>query len=147
MIAHFWQRVPDGVDMAAAVASARSIRAAWPEARRTYLRFGDEGYSGCNLFAVMTPGARRTIEFWQRAESRRKRPLALIRLLGAAATLRFVLGRLSLEAAADYLGRLTATRLAAVVLPFPDAAVDVDKPEDIVLAQRILDARQYAGGP
>lgn len=144
MIVQFWRRVPDGTDAAVAVASASAIREAWPDARRTYLEFSDGGYSGCNLFAVMTARAQRAIEFWRRVEINRKRPMAMVRLLGVSATLRFALGRLSLEEAVISLSRLTGTRLAAITLPFPEAAVDVDKPEDLALAQRILDLRHAA---
>lgn len=141
MVHDFWRRVPDDADAAAAVASARTIRAAWPETRRTYLPFADDAYSGCNLFAIRTAQAQRALEFWRRVEERRKQPLAMIRLLGVAATLRFLLGRLSLAAAADHLGRLTQTRLTVITLPFAEAAIDVDKADDLTLVRQILESR------
>jgi GTP:adenosylcobinamide-phosphate guanylyltransferase len=141
MILAFWRRVPEEADLAAAVASAKIIRRAWPETRRTYLPFADDRYSGCNLFAINTVRAQRVLEFWQQVEARRKRPLAMIRLLGPLATLRFLLKRMTLAAAVEHLGALTDTRLAAIPLPFADAAIDVDKPDDLVLARRILARR------
>lgn len=147
MIAHFWHRIPASVDGAAAVAPASMIRTAWPEARRTYLEFRDGGYSGCNLFAVMTGEAHAAIELWQRVEAVRKQPMAMMRLLGSVAALRFFLGWMSLDAAIARLSRLTRTRLAAVALPYPDAAIDIDKPEDLALAQRIFEVRSGGAAP
>lgn len=141
MIGYFWQHVPAGVDAAAAVASASIIRKAWPKAQRTYLRFNDGSYSGCNLFAMMTSRAEAAVAFWQRAEARRKHPAAMMRLLGPVAVLRFLLGAMSLTAAVEHLGRRTGTRLAAIDLPFAEAAVDVDKAEDLALARQILEQR------
>ena len=36
------------------------------------------------------------------------------------------------------LGRRTGTRLAAVEMPFAEAAIDVDKPADLALAEAVL---------
>jgi GTP:adenosylcobinamide-phosphate guanylyltransferase len=141
MIRWFWQRIPEGTDMAAALALAEVVRSACPETRRTYLPFADGRYSGCNLFAVRTTEAQRALVFWQQVETRRKDPLAMIRLLGPLPLARFLLGRLSLQAAVAKLEQLTGTRLAAVALPFAEAAIDVDKPEDLDLARRILESR------
>lgn len=141
MISHFWRHVPAGVDLAAAVAPmARSE--AWPLTQRTRLRFSDGAYSGCNLYAVMTMGAEMAIDFWQQAEARRKRPAALIRLLGLGVAARYLTGNLSLSEAIAHLERRTQTRLAAIPVPFPEAAIDVDKLDDLILAQRILRARR-----
>lgn len=142
MIGYFWEHVSAGPDMVAAVASATALANLWPATRRTRLRFSDDAYGGCNLFAVMTPRAEGAIAFWQRAEARRKRPAALIRLLGVATTAQFLLGRLSLAEMVRRLERRTGTRLAAICLPFPEAAIDVDKPDDLFLAERILRMRR-----
>ena len=59
MLDHFLAAA-DGAaaDIAVGLASAAAISAAYPETRRTYLRFRDDGYSGANLFLLRTPAAR-----------------------------------------------------------------------------------------
>jgi GTP:adenosylcobinamide-phosphate guanylyltransferase len=141
MVREFWGRVPPEADVAAALAPAEIVRQAWPETRRTYLSFADGHYCSCNLFAIRTSRARQVLAFWQRMEACRKRPLSMIRQLGLMPTVRFLLGRLSLEAAVARLEVLTGARLAAVSLPFAEAAIDVDRLEDLHLAQRILQSR------
>lgn len=143
-IAHFLSAAPAEADVAAAVARAETIRAAAPDTKRTVLRFADRAVSGCNLFLLSTPRASRAVNFWRQVEAHRKRPLRLVRMLGPGALIRFALGRLTLRQALDRLGSLAGVRAAAVELPFGEAAVDVDKPADLELAERLAARRRHA---
>ena len=69
-------------DIVAGLAPARVIQAAYPETRRTYLRFRGEGFSGANLFALLSPQALHAIDFWRRIERQRKRPWQLAKAFG-----------------------------------------------------------------
>ena len=142
MVAHFLAAVPGDVAAAAALARRETVLAAFPDTRRTWLRFRDGAFSGCNLFLLAEgDGAGRAVAFWRRVEAERKRPLAMARLLGPLTVLRFALGRLTLRAALDALERRCGARLAAVEMPFAEAAVDVDKPADLALAEEVLRRR------
>ena len=109
-----------------------------PETKRTYLRFADGSFSGCNMFAFRTPAAGGVAQTWRQVEAQRKHPLRMIRLLGPLSILRFLLGRLTLTAALDRLGRITGAKAGVVEMPFGLAAVDVDKAADVELAERLL---------
>jgi GTP:adenosylcobinamide-phosphate guanylyltransferase len=128
-------------DLAAGLTPASAIRAAYPKTERTYLRFRDEHYSGANLYALLGPEARRAIAFWRRAELERKRPWRLVRAFGWRHLLAYLLGRLTLDAAMRRASRITGARVAAVSLPFAEAAIDVDKPADLELVETILARR------
>jgi GTP:adenosylcobinamide-phosphate guanylyltransferase len=142
MVAHFLSAVPSGVAAAAALARREVVLAAYPGTRRTWLRFRDGAFSGCNLFLLAeAEGAARAAAFWRRVEAERKRPLAMAGLLGPLFLLRFALGWLTLRAALDALERRSGARLHAVEMPFADAAVDVDKPADLALAEAALRRR------
>ncbi len=141
MVEHFWTHLPPGADAATGLARSETIRAAYPDTRRTYLRFRGGAYSGCNLFALRTEAARSVVSFWRRVEQDRKKPWRMIRLLGPGTLLSFALGRLTLDGALAAFGRRTGTALAAVEMPFADAAVDVDRPGDLTLAESILARR------
>jgi CTP:molybdopterin cytidylyltransferase MocA len=52
----------------------------------------------------------------------------------------YVLRRLSLDQAVAAAGRRIGVAAAAVKMPFAEAAIDVDKPEDLALADQILRA-------
>ncbi|MFV0301475.1 MAG: NTP transferase domain-containing protein [Paracoccus sp. (in: a-proteobacteria)] len=141
MVTFFLAALRDGTDLTAATARTDMVQAAYPEARRTRLRFRDGARGGCNLFALQTPDAGRVIGFWRRVEQNRKHPLAMLRQIGALTALGYLLGGLSLDQALRGLGRRTGARLAVTDMPFPEAAIDVDTPEDFHLAERILAAR------
>lgn len=118
----------EATDAVAGVARHEAVAAAFPDMRRTALRFRDGAFCGCNLFAFLTPEGARVAEFWSRAEGIRKRPLSLARLLGPGTLLRYLAGRLTLEEAVDHLGARTGTVLATVELSDPAAAMDIDHP-------------------
>jgi GTP:adenosylcobinamide-phosphate guanylyltransferase len=113
------------------------VTAACPGTRRTVTRFQDGGYCGTNLFAFLTERGREAVGFWSDLERHRKHPWRIMRSLGPMTLLRYVTGRLSLDHAMKRLSVLTGVRVEAVLLPFGEAAVDVDKPEDLILAESL----------
>jgi CTP:molybdopterin cytidylyltransferase MocA len=133
-----------GGDLAVGITPETVIAAAFPESRRTYWRFRDGGVSGANLFAALRPGAGRVLEFWRRAEENRKRPWRMVLAFGPLSVLLYLTGRLSLAEAFERASRLIGARVTPVVLDIAEAAVDVDKPEDLDLVERILAARPAA---
>ncbi len=141
ILCYFLDALTIGPDVTAAVARTDMVTAAYPEARRTRMRFRDGGQGGCNLFALQTENARHIINFWRKIEQNRKSPLTMLGQLGVGTALRYVLNRLTLAQALEKLGRRTRTQLATVDMPFAEAAIDVDSPEDFHLAEKILQAR------
>jgi GTP:adenosylcobinamide-phosphate guanylyltransferase len=129
-------------DLCVGLATAETIVARFPEARRTYLAFGPDRVSGCNLFALTSPRARRALAFWHDLEKVRKRPWRLVGAFGPMALLRFLTGRLTLSAAFALASRRLGLIAQPIMMPFAEAAVDVDKPEDKELAEKILSERR-----
>ena len=99
MIEHFCAAAPPDSDLSVAVATETTIRRAYPESIRTYYRFGAEGYSGCNLFLARTAAVMKVAAFWSEVERYRKRPWRLVAAIGPLTLLRFLMGRLDLNAA------------------------------------------------
>jgi hypothetical protein len=125
-------------DLQFALVPRTTIERRFPEARRTYLRFRGEAYSGANLFLFRTPAARRAALFWQRVEHERKRPWRLARAFGYANLLRFLMRRLDLPQAMQRASLVVEARIEAIPLEIAEAAVDVDKIEDLHLVRAIL---------
>jgi GTP:adenosylcobinamide-phosphate guanylyltransferase len=143
MVEHFCAAAhATGADLVVGLAPASAIRKAYPDARRTYLRFRDERYSGANLYALLGPDARRAVAFWRRVEQERKRPWRLVRAFGWRPLLAYLLGRLTLDDAMACASGIIGARIAAVVMPYAEAAIDVDKPADLALAETILARRR-----
>ena len=142
MLDHFFgQSTASSADLTVGLASAETILGAYPETRRTFMGFGPDRVSGCNLFGLMTPNSLQAITFWRAMERNRKRPWRLVAALGAGPLIRYGLGRLDLETAF----RLGSERLGLdarpVMMPFAEAAIDVDKPDDKALCEIILQSR------
>lgn len=114
------------------------VQAAFPESRRTVLRFADGAFCGSNLFALHGPAARRALSFWSGVEADRKRPWRIARRLGLWSLLRYLSGRLPVDAAFATLSRRAGCRVRWVTVPSARAAVDVDSAADWRLADRLL---------
>lgn len=144
MIAHFCAAIADDADIAIALAPASVIRREHPGAVRTFYKLGREGYSGCNLFAFRTPAAARAADFWAAMERHRKKPWRLIAAIGPLTLLRFGLGLLDVAAVERLLSRRVGATIRVVEMPFAEAAIDIDKPADLELAEAILRGRARA---
>lgn len=131
-------------DLAVGLVERRVIAAALPGTRRTYLRFRDLAVSGANLFLLRTPLAARALEVWRRVEAARKRPWRIAATFGPRLLVGYALRRLTLERACALAGERIGVRVLPVLLPSAKAAVDVDRPDDLALAEHLL-ARRTAG--
>lgn len=128
-------------DVTVGLEHAELLLGAYPDAKRTFIKFSDGGYSGCNLFSLVTPSAIQAVRFWRQIERDRKKPWRLIKAFGWRHLLRYLTGRLSLDDAMEEASTLLGVRARAVSMPFADAAIDVDKPADLDAVERILATR------
>lgn len=128
-------------DVAFALVERKVVEAGFPETRRTWLRFSDGDYTGANLFALQTEQSARALEIWSRIEKDRKKALRILSFFGPLLALRALTRTISLDSAAGKVGRRARLGLRAVRLPFAEAAIDVDKPADLALANRIVAGR------
>ncbi len=117
--------------------------AAFPETRRTAIKFNDGAYSGCNLFGFLNRRSHRAAQFWRQIEQERKKPLRMMRILGWWTVVRYLLGRISLDDGLEQISRKLQIRARAVLLPFPQAAVDVDTADDWHFVQGLVKKQAF----
>lgn len=141
IVQRFLDTAPLDCDLAVALAPAEVVAAAYPGAIRTFYRLGRRRFSGCNLFLACSPNVTRIAEFWRSMEAYRKQPLRLIWRIGPWALIKVLLGAMSAEQAFACLSRKAGAAIRPVELPIADAAVDVDKPADLELVERIFAGR------
>lgn len=137
-VQRFRSDLPSDIDVVALLARRGQVEAAAPGTRRTYLRFADGDWSGCNLFYFATPRAAGAVDLWRQVEVDRKRPWRIVRRLGLATMARYLTRRLTLADTVARLGRLADVRATTIESPFGLAAVDVDTPADLDLVTRLL---------
>jgi 2-phospho-L-lactate guanylyltransferase (CobY/MobA/RfbA family) len=126
------------VDCAYSVLTEEVCSGAFPEMKRTYLRSNCGRVTGGNAVVQRISTFDRQAELLREAYRRRKSPLFLARMIGVRNVVKFLFGQLSLQDIEKAASRLMGVR--CVLLPTPHAGLgtDVDRPEDILLARRLL---------
>lgn len=128
-------------ELAAGVVERKVVLAAYPEVRRTWLKFRGGAWSGANLFWFGAPAVGSVLSLWRTIEQERKKGGAIVRAFGPLMLAGVALRLLSLDQAIRIAGRRFGLDAARVALPQADACIDVDKVEDHALAEAILARR------
>ena len=136
-VREFLEACPAEADVAVALARKDAVLACAPGAQRTFLRFADGEFSGCNLFYLQRPAALSAVQLWQEIEAHRKSPLRMMLQLGVGTALRYRRGKLRLREALARLERLSGANVRVVELTDGRAAIDVDKPADLELVRAL----------
>jgi hypothetical protein len=125
------------------LATAETILATYPETKRTFFKLGPDRVSGCNLFAVLHACWAEVVRCLVRhGEEPQKAMEAGGGFRHACPLLKFLLGKMTLQSAfAEMSRRLGFQHCRPCLLPFAEAAIDVDKPSDHALAELIIRKR------
>ena len=134
-----------GADLAAGLVERRVLLSAYPESNRTWLSFRGGAYSGANLFWLAGPQVLPVLDVWRRVEQQRKRSSAVLGAFGPLLLAAVALRLLTVDQAAAGAGRRFGIVARAVALPYPEACIDVDKPEDHALVEQVLRSRAVKG--
>ena len=130
-----------GADLAAGLVERRVLIAAYPGSKRTWLPFRGGAYSGANLFWLGGRQVLPVLDVWRRVEQQRKRSRAVLGAFGPLLLAAVALRLLTVEQAAGRVGRRFGIAARAVVLPYAEACIDIDKPEDHALVESVLRSR------
>lgn len=137
-VRYFLDHRPDK-DVVVGVARSEVVMAEQPETKRTFLKFADAAYSGCNMFHLGDVDAEHAIGLWREFEALRKRPVKMLQKLGPGAVVAYAMGRLTVARAIEEVERIGGLTAGVVEMPFGRAAIDVDKPDDLVLVRRLVE--------
>lgn len=125
-------------DAAAACVERATYEARFPGSRRTFIRLKDFAFSGANLFWFAGARAAGLASFWRRIEANRKNPAAMAREIGPVTALSYLLGQMTRTGLEKTIARKTGVDARLIALTDAEAAVDVDKLEDLTLVRSIL---------
>ncbi|MEM6414258.1 MAG: nucleotidyltransferase family protein [Pseudomonadota bacterium] len=129
-------------DAAAACVERHTYEEAYPNTVRTFIRLKGFEFSGANIFWFKGTAAQPLIEFWRKLEAKRKKPIEMANEIGISVGLRYLLGRLTKPALVKRLYQKTGAKVDLIALTDAEAAIDVDKPADVPLAEAILKRRR-----
>lgn len=130
-----------GADIAIGMVERRRLMARLPETRRTWIKLRGGAWSGANLFYLASPQVRPAIRLWRSVEQDRKNAWRMLSVVGPLNAVLAMLRLRTLPQLLDGVSRRFGLKIRAVALADPLTAVDVDKEEDLVLVEGILEGR------
>lgn len=135
------QSLASGADFTYPLVPKEEMQATFPGGERTYFKLKSGSFTGGNVALISPAAAEANREMGQRLFDLRKSALSLVRLLGLSFAVKFVLGRLQPSEVEAKMRQLIGCTGAAVVSHHPSIGMDVDKPADVTLVERILRER------
>ena len=112
--------------------------AKYPEAKRTYVRLKEGTFTGGNLLLLQPRILERGWEWAEEMFRLRKEPLKMCRLLGWGFFVRLLLGQLTITSVEQRFEQLLGAKGKAIISPYPEVGIDVDKPADYELAAKYI---------
>jgi len=113
----------------------------FPLSKRTYAPLREGRFCGGDVVLVRIDVALAQQELVRDLMERRKSPLQQARLIGMWPLIKLLARRLSLEEAERIAGRALGIRGKAIVSPYAELAMDVDKPHHLELVRQELAGR------
>ncbi|MDQ2681514.1 MAG: hypothetical protein M3Y21_10945, partial [Candidatus Eremiobacteraeota bacterium] len=111
----------------------------------TWARLADGTYCGAGFVTIKPRIFPQLAQFIERLGHARKNPLALASLFGWGILFQFATRTLTIARAERRASTLIGARVRAVVSPYPEIAVNVDRLSDIPLAQELVRAAIFSG--
>jgi len=110
----------------------------FPDVPHTWARMRDGTFCGGGIAAMKPRALSRLERFIERLGAARKSPLKLASLFGWDMLARFALGRLTIAAAEARGERILGAPVRALISPYPETAVNVDRLSDVPLARQLV---------
>jgi GTP:adenosylcobinamide-phosphate guanylyltransferase len=139
-------RTPDS-DFGYGIVRREDLESRLEGAKKTFVRVQEGHFTGGSLILVRPSAVAKMRPLIEQAIEARKNPAKLASLFGAKYVMKYAMGRLSIADVEQRLHELSGLRGRAVVCPHPEIAMDVDvgKPENLAVAERVLAQRAEAG--
>lgn len=133
-------RDTDG-DMTVAFAAKSDVLREFPDASRTFIKLGVEGYTGCNMFYFNRDTVFNVLGFWRQVERERKKAIKLIAAFGVWNLMKVLLGFTDITRAMQDASRVLKADVRAIIVSDPALSMDVDKPAHIPQVEAVLRSR------
>jgi molybdopterin-guanine dinucleotide biosynthesis protein A len=117
------------------------MEARFPGSKRSFTRLKDVEVCGGDLNVIRTLTATGRDEFWNKVIASRKNALAQASLLGLDVLLGVLFRQITLENAVKKISQRVGLRGRAVLCPYAEVGMDVDKPHQYEMARLDLENR------
>jgi len=110
----------------------------FPGSNRTFAPLKGARVCGGALHVVSHKVVKENTDLWKRLTEARKSVFKQAAIFGPRLLIGLLLRQFDLEQLADYLGKRLGLRAKAVVCPYAEVAMDVDKPHQLELVRQDL---------
>ena len=110
----------------------------FPGAHRTYVKLIEGSYTGGNVFLLRPEIVASRVALADELISLRKDPYGLCKTIGPWFIFKFLLRQISIKEAEEKFSKLLGLKGVAVKCIYPEIGMDVDKPSDLDLVERVL---------
>lgn len=117
----------------------------FPQVPHTWAPLRDGTYCGGGFITIKPRIYPQLAQFIEKLGQARKNPLALASLFGWDILFQFALRRLTIARAEDRASMLLGARVRAVISPYAETAVNVDRVSDVALAEELVRAATPPG--
>lgn len=116
--------------------------ARFPGVKRTYVKLRQGVFTGGNLFMVRAEAIIKVLDMGKKLVANRKHPLSIVRLFGTDLVFKYITGKLSLPDVEKRFEDVLGIKGKAIISQYAEVGVDVDKPSDLKLAEKVLGRRE-----
>ena len=144
---HIWEACEaSGASLCYPIVERSVMEAQFPGSGRTFRHTLDGAYCGGDIFGLAPEMARANLAFFQALSAGRKSALALARALGPGVVLRLLTRRLRLSGLEQRFSAILGAPCKAIVSPYAEVAMDVDKPHHLEVVSQALAAGERRAG-
>jgi hypothetical protein len=113
----------------------------FPASKRTYTRLKDMEVCGGDMNVAHTAIVNKNSEFWDKLIEARKNPAAQAALIGTDIIFKFLFRQLTIDDVIQRVANKLGLKGRAIVCPYPEVGMDVDKPHQLELMRADLTRR------
>ena len=132
------QSLDSGADFSYPLVRAEDMEEQFPGSQRTYVKIAGGPVTGGNMMLLSPELVKRNREIGQRLFETRKSPVAMARVIGVPFIFKYATGRLRVDDVEQKMEQLLGGKCAAIYTTHASIGADVDKPIDVVVAERVL---------
>ncbi len=132
--------LPMQADIVYHVVADSVMEARFPGSNRSYTHLKDGSVCGGDLNVIANSIIRTHVELWERLSAARKNVFKQAAIFGLPLLVMLLLRAIDLKGAADYLSKRLELNCQAVLCPYAEMAMDVDKPHQLALLRDFLDS-------
>lgn len=131
-----------GADFSYPLVPREAMEEQFPGSQRTYVKLVNGAVTGGNMMVLAPSLVHKNKEVGQRLFDTRKSPVKMARVIGVGFILKLLSGRLDPTDVAAKMGEILGGSCSAIWTNHASIGADVDKPIDVIVAERVLFSRK-----